>query len=305
VRGYPKVALSGARSAVILDLRKGAAGRDHLGRTRRRTPVPNEENTMRNIRNALLVVSALSLLGACQPASRSTDAAAEKAKADSIRVAAAVEAGAPVFLQYCAMCHGDGGNGDGEAAAAFATHGVKVARLNDLDRMSKLSKEELTRVVREGGGHTGRSEVMPAWADSLDDAQLSNVVEFISSLATTNPAIPLATLSHYLKAPDGVAAEGRSLFLHHCAACHGNEGKGNGPFAARLATMQNKAVPRNLTDAEYMNTIKDDKLYATISLGGGHFKKAVQMPAWNLVLTPAQMKNLVAYVRTLSAAPAK
>lgn len=256
---------------------------------------------MRTIRNALLVLGVLSLLGACQPATNpQADLAALKAKADSLRTAAAIEAGAPVFLQYCAMCHGDGGNGDGDVAPRFAERGVKVARLNDLDRMSKLSREELTRVVHDGGAHTGRSNLMPAWADSLDARQLSNVVEFVASLATTNPAIPLSTLSHYLQAPAGVAAEGRALFLHHCAACHGTEGKGNGPFAARLAMMQNKAVPRNLTDAEYMGGLKDERIYATISLGGGHFKKAVQMPAWNLVLTPAQMKNLVAYVRTLS-----
>ena len=64
--------------------------------------------------------------------------------------------------------------------------------------------------------------------------------------------------------------------------------------------MANHARPRNLTDAAYMSTLKDKKIYATISLGGGHFKKAVQMPAWNLTMTPAQMKNLVAYIRTLS-----
>ena len=253
---------------------------------------------MRKIRNALLVLGALSLLGACQPAPK-TDLAAEKAKADSLRVAAAIEAGAPVYLQHCAMCHGDGGNGDGDVAVGIATQGVKVARLNDLDRMSKLSREDLLKVVRNGGAHTGRSNFMPAWADSLDETQLNNVVEFIASLASTNPAIPLATLAHYLQAPPGVAAEGRSRFLHHCAACHGNEGKGNGPFATRLAAMANHAVPRDLTDGSYMSGIKDEKLYATISLGGGHFKKAVQMPAWNLTMTPAQMKNLVAYVRTL------
>lgn len=259
---------------------------------------------MKKIRNALLVLGAVSLLGACQTAPK-TDLAADQAKADSLRVAAAIEAGAPVYLQHCAMCHGDGGNGDGEVAAGIATHGVKVARLNDLDRMSKLTREELEKVVRNGGAHTNRSEYMPAWADSLSEEQITNVVEFITSLASTNPAIPLATLAHYLQAPPGVAAEGRSLFLHHCAACHGNGGKGDGPFASRLKAMANHAVPRDLTDAAYMSGLKDEKIYATISLGGGHFKKAVQMPAWNLTMTPAQMKNLVAYVRTLSEAPAK
>lgn len=265
---------------------------------------------MRNFRNALLALSALALLGACQPASQKDEAAAEQAKADSIRTAAAIEAGAPVFLQNCAMCHGDGGNGDGEVAAPLAIKGVKVARLNDLDRMSKLTREQLLEVVKKGGGHTGRSDAMPAWADSLSAEQIDNVVTFITSLATTNPAIPLATLAHYLQAPAGVAAEGRALFVHHCAACHGNEGKGDGPFAARLTAMPTHVKPRDLTDVAYMSTLKDEKIYAVISLGGGHFKKAVQMPAWNLVLTPPQMKNLLAYVRTLApgsapAAPAE
>lgn len=253
---------------------------------------------MRNVRNALIVLGALSLLGACQPKSPTADA--EQAKADSLRVAAAIEAGAPVYLQHCAMCHGDGGNGDGDVAPALAAKGVKVARLNDLDLMSQIPLDSLRIIVRKGGAHTGRSEYMPAWADSLSPEQLDNVVQFIASLATANPAIPLSTLAHYLQAPPGVSSEGRSLFLHHCAACHGNEGKGNGPFAARIAAMDNHAKVRDLTDASYMSTLKDEKIYATISLGGGHFHKAVQMPAWNLTLTPAQMKDLVSYVRTLS-----
>lgn len=255
---------------------------------------------MRNVRNALFVLGALSLIGACQPASKSADEAAAKAKADSLRVAASIEAGAPVFLQHCAMCHGDGGNGDGDVAPALAQKGVKVARLNDLDLMSQLSIDSLKIIVTRGGEHTGRSQYMPAWVDSLSPEQLSNVVEFIASLSSANPAIPLSTISHYLQAPPGVPAEGRTLFVHHCAACHGNEGKGNGPFAARLAAMSNHAIVRNLTDSTYMSTLTDQKIFATISLGGGHFHKAVQMPAWNLTLTPAQMKDLVAYVRTLS-----
>ncbi len=255
---------------------------------------------MRNVRNALIVLGALSLLGACQPASQKAEEAAAKAKADSLRVAAAIEAGAPVFLQHCAMCHGDGGNGDGDMAPVLADRGVKVARLNDLELMSQLSKDSLKIIVTRGGEHTNRSQYMPAWADSLTPDEISNVVEFIASLSSTNPAIPLSTISHYLQAPPGVPAEGRKLFLHHCAACHGNEGKGNGPFAARIAAMSNHAVVRNLTDAQYMSTLTDRKIYATISLGGGHFHKAVQMPAWNLTLSPAQIKDLVAYVRTLS-----
>jgi mono/diheme cytochrome c family protein len=58
--------------------------------------------------------------------------------------------------------------------------------------------------------------------------------------------------------------------------------------------------PRNLTDSTYMATRTDQQLFAVISLGGGHFRKAMDMPAWTTTLTPGQIKSLVAYVRKVS-----
>lgn len=256
---------------------------------------------MKHVRNGLLVLTMLSMLAACQPGAKSgSDAATAAARAESLRVAAAVADGATVFLTYCAMCHGNGGNGDGAVAPRFAEHGVVVARLNDRERMGRLSREDVTRIVREGGGHTGRSNLMPAWGDTLTSRQLSDVVEFVMALPGNNPAIPTSTIERFLKAPPGVPDEGRVLFVHYCVACHGSEGRGDGPFAERIAAMPNKAKVRNLTDTEYFKTRTDEQIFATISMGGGHFKKATQMPAWNLVLAPAQIKNLVAYVRSLS-----
>jgi cbb3-type cytochrome c oxidase subunit III len=262
---------------------------------------------MRKMRNALLAVAMLSLLGACQPATKSQpDAAAEKAKADSIRTAEMAAEGATVFLQNCAMCHGNGGNGDGDVAPAILAKGARVARLNDPETMGRLTREQVLKVVHDGGAHTGRSNFMPSWADSLDPTQIANVVEYVMTLKSTNPAVPNATVQRYLAAPEGVSAEGRELFVRHCAACHGGAGKGDGPFAARLAAMATPVHPRNLTDSTYMNTRTDQQLYGVVSLGGGHFKKAVQMPAWTVTLSPEQIKTVVAYVRTLSrGAPAK
>ena len=37
-----------------------------------------------------------------------------------------------------------------------------------------------------------------------------------------------------------------------------------------------------------------------IALGGGHFRKAVFMPSWTVTLTPAQIKSVVAYIRSIS-----
>jgi mono/diheme cytochrome c family protein len=198
------------------------------------------------------------------------------------------------------MCHGDQGNGDGDMAVNIKqTANVTVARLNDPETMGRLSRDQIKQVIAKGGGHTGRSNIMPAWGEKLDPATIDDIATYVSLVSGANPAIPAATLEHYLEAPPGVPAEGRVLFVHHCSACHGPYGKGDGPFGERL--WQTRQVrPRNLTDSTYIGKKTDKDLYAVISLGAGHFKKSAMMPAWSVTLTPGQIKNVVAYVREIS-----
>lgn len=231
-------------------------------------------------------------------------AAAAKAAADSAKTAAAVARGQHLFLSYCAMCHGDGGAGDGEVASRFARDSVVIAALNSSDRMEKLTAEELRKVIAEGGKHNSRSDLMPPWATRLTPEQIDDIVQFVLQLRYMNPSVPNATMQAYLAAPEGVPADGRALFVHHCVACHGSDGKGNGPFAAKLVESA-KVKPRDLTDGVYFKDRKDSDLFATISLGGGHFKKAVQMPAWTQTLSPEQIKSLIAYIRSISQTASK
>jgi len=254
---------------------------------------------------ALVAASSLGLLASCQPKTPDTSAPAVshadsvKAAQDSVRLSAAAERGGRAFLSHCAMCHGNGGNGDGEAAAIVKTKGATVARLNDAEQMDKLTRDQLVEIIQKGGEHTGRSHFMPAWGEKLDPAMISDIADFVITLRTVNPAIPRQTLASYLMAPPGVPADGRELFVHHCVACHGDEGKGDGPYGLRLI-QDYKVHPRDLTDSTYFKNKMDKELYAVVALGGGHFRKAVYMPAWTVTLTPAQIKSLVAYVRSIS-----
>lgn len=247
------------------------------------------------------VVFIAALAVSCQPRTPSgTPAPSPQAVADSLAKIAAIERGQHAFLSYCAMCHGDGGNGDGDMAAAINTRsGTTVARLNDREAMSGLTREQIVEVIQKGGGHTGRSNLMPSWGEKLEPAEIGDIADFVVSLADSNPAIPRLTLEKFLEAPAGVPADGRVLYVHHCSACHGAYAKGDGPLAERLWTAH-KVRPRNLTDSSYVVTKTDKQLFATISLGGGHFRKAVQMPAWTVTLSPAQIKSVVAYVREVS-----
>jgi len=254
---------------------------------------------------ALLAAISLGLLASCQPKpegeapAESTHADSLRMKQDSATTAEAAMRGGRAFLSHCAMCHGNGGNGDGDAAPVIAREGVAVARLNDPDTMDKLTRRQIVQVITRGGAHTGRSNIMPAWGEKLDPQTISDIADYVITLRSANPAVPRTTLAAYLQSPPGVPADGRELFVHHCVACHGDKGIGDGPYGLKLIK-EHAVHPRNLTDSTYIRTRTDKDLFAVISLGGGHFRKAVFMPSWTVTMTPAQIKSVVAYVRSIS-----
>lgn len=99
---------------------------------------------------------------------------------------------------------------------------------------------------------------------------------------------PYATLAANVTA-------GKSLYQQYCGACHGAQGKGNGPAAA---AMQPK--PRDHTDGTYMNRLSDMHLRKVIGEGGAAVGRSPLMPSWNTTLTPEQIGDVIAYLRTLA-----
>ncbi len=80
-----------------------------------------------------------------------------------------------------------------------------------------------------------------------------------------------------------------------CAACHGKDGKGQGPAAKAM-----KIKTADWTDKAAMEMLKDDFLKEIISKGGKAVSKSKRMPAYSKKLKPADVVNLVAYVRSLA-----
>jgi mono/diheme cytochrome c family protein len=208
--------------------------------------------------------------------------------------------GQQTFLEYCAMCHGDGGEGDGEMAAALQQKaGVRPANLTDRARIARLGRAGVQLVVVHGGAHTGRSNMMPAWGERLSSQQVRDVVDYVSHLPDAAPGVSSTTLRDYTTSPPGAPEDGRRLFLHHCAACHGTQGRGDGPFAMTL-NQRHQIRPRNLTDSTYIAQKTDRELFVTVTLGGGHVGKSPYMPSWAGYLAPEQIKSLVSYIRAIS-----
>jgi mono/diheme cytochrome c family protein len=231
---------------------------------------------------------------AADQATTSADSAA------AVRPVAVNQHGEQAFLAYCAMCHGDRGAGDGPLAPDLQKQGAAVpARLNDRSRLEQVGRAMVRSVIVRGGGHTGRSNLMPPWGEKLEAALIDSVTDYVMTLPDLSPGTPSATIAKYLAAPPGVPEEGRRLFVYYCSGCHGPYGKGDG-FTAEALRIKHNIRPRNLTDQAYFAPKTDQELYVTVALGGGHVGKSIFMPAWTFTLSPEQIKNLVAYIRVLS-----
>ena len=215
-------------------------------------------------------------------------------------VAANFANGKQVFLEHCAMCHGDNGTGDGDFSMKVKeTAGRNPANLTDRGNLQRLGHSGVRRVIVEGGAHTGRSNFMPAWGEQLTTREIDDVANYVMHLPDQTPGVSSQAKRDFATSPAGAADEGKRLFLHHCAVCHGTEGRGDGRMAASLKA-NHKIQPRNLTDSLYVAHKTDQDLFVTIRLGGGHMGKSPYMPVWAGYLTPEQTKSLVSFIRRIS-----
>ena len=94
--------------------------------------------------------------------------------------------------------------------------------------------------------------------------------------------------------PKGNPSQGKHIFNHYCAVCHGLSGKGNGVNADNL-----DPHPSDLTSSEVQG-LTDAEIYEVIDKGGAAVELSVAMPPWGKTLSGDQIRDLLAYVRTFS-----
>lgn len=88
--------------------------------------------------------------------------------------------------------------------------------------------------------------------------------------------------------------EGRKLYQHHCASCHGPSGKGDGSMALAGGT------PANLTDETWDHGSSDGEIFVVIRDG-----TSSDMEPYKDRLTEKQMWQLVNYIRSIGPKPEK
>ena len=90
------------------------------------------------------------------------------------------------------------------------------------------------------------------------------------------------------------AKAGRQVHVSNCQRCHGPQGKGDGPAGKLL-----KTKPADWTNKQKMSGLSDDYLYKIISGGGGSAGKSTLMPAFKGKLSDAQIRDVIAFIRSL------
>lgn len=90
------------------------------------------------------------------------------------------KAGEEIYAQYCALCHGPEGKGDGSLSANLDP---RPRNHTDGAYMNALSDAHLLKIVGGGGAAAGLSPIMPAWKDILSAQQIQDVVAFVRTLA--------------------------------------------------------------------------------------------------------------------------
>ena len=112
-------------------------------------------------------------------------------------------------------------------------------------------------------------------------------------IAATGLAIFLGVVVGPTEAWAGTAEETYRLY---CVQCHGTLGNGEGINQ----TMGGLAVsPRSHIDALAMSKLTDEELRLAISEGGDAVEKSELMPPWGKTLAPAEIDDLVLYLRAL------
>lgn len=172
----------------------------------------------------------------------------------------------------CLGCHALGGDG-GRVGPDLST--VRQRR----------SPEYIAAMV------TDPQRVVPGTAMPLvrmPPATRDLVVRYLASLPgdAAGPAPPLQSPS--------IPGDGPALYARFCAPCHGARGAGDGPNAKLLPV-----PPASHASAETMSARSDDALYDTIAGGGAIMNRSPRMPPFGGTLGDAQIRSLVAHIRSL------
>lgn len=175
----------------------------------------------------------------------------------------AIAAGGAAFKVNCVQCHGSGAQGS-----------KGFPNLNDDDWLWGGNAEQIQQTIAHGirfaSDPDTRLSEMPAFGDIITTDQIKQVGAYVASLSDPVQDTSLIEL-------------GANVFAENCAACHGEDAKGNRELGAP-----------DLTDAIWLYGSGETAIAAQVRA-----PRHGVMPAWIGRLGEIKVKELAVYVHSL------
>ena len=149
------------------------------------------------------------------------------------------------YTRYCAGCHGDRGDGQGENTQWIDpkprdfTQAVFKCRSTPSGTLP--TDQDLINTIRRGIVNSN----MPQWRP-LPDQTIADLLSYIKTFSprwnTEKPGAPVQIPAETPVTTESILA-GRAMFQKfECWKCHGTEGRGDGPSAAALTDSKDQPI---------------------------------------------------------------
>jgi mono/diheme cytochrome c family protein len=193
--------------------------------------------------------------------------------------------GGHLFVTFaCSACHGELGKG-----------GVSrdVPALRPIGKL--LTTAQLTSIIYHGYGESAnpKKPFMPVWGPVISKKQIGYLVSYIRAGL---PAVQYATPVP-IPTGQGAAVAGFALYTRYgCANCHGPNGLGGVPNPLS----EDKVIPA-LAGKDFRAEFNTDAKIIEFIRAGSVIGEApiAAMPHWGGIIPAGQLRDLVAYLKTL------
>jgi len=200
-----------------------------------------------------------------------------------------------LYTEYCAVCHGD--HGDGKTRARFGLN-PPPRDFTSAQAWEELTPERMRTSIRYGRPGTG----MVAWEKKFSSEQIDGLVDYIRSQFMRSPSLPQTVTQahpqtdlqphpqgHSQEAePQAGSQDGARLYKKHCAACHGDQGSG-----AQWTQYTLNPAPRDFTAAAAQQELSRERMITSVTYG----RPGTAMMSFKKRLTSEQIAYVVDFIR--------
>ncbi|HSF58421.1 MAG TPA: cytochrome c [Candidatus Binatia bacterium] len=218
----------------------------------------------------------------------------------AVQAAAGIELGEKIYLEHCAACHGQKGDGKGPEANRLQTKPRDFTTGNYKFRSTPSGSLPLDQDIFRTISHGVRATSMLAQLHVSDNERWA-VTEYLKTFSnrfkTEKPLYPIAIPAAPSPSRD-IIALGKTMYTDAgCNQCHGADGKGHALSANELKDESgNPIVPTDLTLKPFKSGPGSEDLYRTLSTG----LNGTPMPCYAGALAPKERWALVFYILSIA-----